>query len=318
MNKIIFYHEHVNGDCFLSRILVNQIIQATKHMNIEYFYTAPRSLRSHCEDIGVPENNFNIIEVPDYKCGFYLINDTLFINVWIGNTFVEKKMCAFCMDGVVINYNKLIELLNISHNLNIQLLNINSSPYIGYDFNNYSDSNFIKFFVETKKRMYDKIILICNTTPSTFLSLKNVTQRYLYYLANKYTNYLFITFDDILLEYNFLNITSINEIYNINNIKTQNSGVMFSFLSTTADKVILLPTGLSIGCFNNIKDDNKFMMLFDHYNNPGGCPYCETNFKNEYFCTSRFDWYIKMAPVDFKDENINNNLCIEIEDFIIS
>ena len=33
-SKICFFHNHVNGDCFLSRILVKQIIDATKNKNI--------------------------------------------------------------------------------------------------------------------------------------------------------------------------------------------------------------------------------------------------------------------------------------------
>jgi hypothetical protein len=318
MNKIIFFHDHVNGDCFFSRLLVNKIIQDTKNRNIEYFYTAPNAVQSHCEDINISEHNFNVIQVPHYNDTFYLINGALFINVWIGNTIIEKKICAFCLNGVIINYNRIIELLNNSYNLNISLIDNNSSPYIDYNFTYYSDTIFIKSFIESKKNIYDKIILICNTSPSTFISLRYVTRRYLYYLVNKHPNYLFITFHDTLLKDKFLNIISLNDIYNINNKKPQNSGAIFSFISTIADKVILLPSGLSLTCFNNINDDNKFMMLFDHYNNPAGCPYCETNFKNEYLCTSRFDWYIKMEPVDLKDENINNNLCVAIEDFIIS
>ena len=34
INKIVFYHNHVNGDCFQSRILVNQIIKETKNFLI--------------------------------------------------------------------------------------------------------------------------------------------------------------------------------------------------------------------------------------------------------------------------------------------
>ena len=50
-NKIVFFHNHVNGDCFLSRIIVKQIIEATNLDNINYYYTAPEVTLYTCPEV---------------------------------------------------------------------------------------------------------------------------------------------------------------------------------------------------------------------------------------------------------------------------
>ena len=62
MKKICFYHYHVNGDSYISRIIVKHIVEHTKYLNLEYFYTAYRSLSSFCFDI-IDDNNFNKINL---------------------------------------------------------------------------------------------------------------------------------------------------------------------------------------------------------------------------------------------------------------
>ena len=113
-DKICFFHNHVNGDCFLSRILVKQIIDANKSKNITYYYTAPRALVSHCLDLGIPDKNFNIIPVQHLNELFFVIDNMLFINIWIAifadlNDNTKNKICALCLNNVIPNYNKLIE-----------------------------------------------------------------------------------------------------------------------------------------------------------------------------------------------------------------
>ena len=191
MNKIIFFHTNVNGDCFLSRILVNQIINSTKHMNIEYFYTAPRAFTSHCLDLNIPDSNFNVIEVKDTSNHHYIIDDNLYIKVCIAIEIVGKIECAFCMKGVIENYNSLIKKLNSVYNFNILLIdvNLNNSPYIPFNFTHYDDNIFIKEYIQTQKNKYEKIVLICNNNPTTFISLIGISRKYLFYITKKYSNY---------------------------------------------------------------------------------------------------------------------------------
>jgi len=320
-NKIVFFHEHVNGDCFFSRILVNQIIKATKSNNITYYYTAPRAVISHCLDLGIPDENFNVIGFPQNNPYFYIIDNILFINVWIGITTHTnldlKAICGLCLNNVIPKYNILINALNQEVNMNIELLNEsnNISPYLPFDDKAYN-SKFIEDFIAEKKNKYEKIVLICNNNPTTFISTIGITKSYLLYITTKFPNYLFITFEPTILIQN--NLISINQIYQQTNTQiTNNWGIMFPLLSKLADKVILLPTGLALTCFNNQTIKNKFIILFDfsQSGNPGGCPYCNNN-KN-YLCTSSFDWDIKIVNVDFANKSLQDEICISIYNFLL-
>lgn len=320
-NKIVFFHNHVNGDCFLSRILVNQIIEATKLENINYYYTAPRAFISHCSDLGIPDENFNVITVPNPNLTFYISkNNILFINVWIGiKTYSDldsNMTCALCLNNLIPKYNSLINSLNSDLNMNIQLLdeNPNKSPYLPLTNKGY-DNKFIEDFFEDNKKNYEKVILICNNTPTTFISTIDITRRYLMYITQKFPNYLFITFQETKLQTH--NLISIQQIYKSTNTPiTNNWGIMFPLISKLSDKVILLPTGPSLTCFNDQTTKNKFMMFFDYSQsgNPGGCVYC--NNSKDYLCTSRFDWEITIMNIDLNDRNINNKICLFVEDFL--
>ena len=92
---------------------------------------------------------------------------------------------------------------------------------------------------------------------------------------------------------------------------------MFSYISIFSDKVILTPTGPSLTCFNNDKSKNKYIMIFDYSKegNPFNCPYCKHI--DGYLCTNKFDWFVKILPVDIEDNiTFDNNLCNSIENFI--
>jgi hypothetical protein len=319
-NNIVFFHEHVNGDCFLSRILVKQIIDATKSNNITYYYTAPRAVVSHCLDLGIPDENFNIIKFPQTNQFFYIIDNILFINVWIGittETDLDSNItCALCLNNLIPKYNILINKLNKELNMNIQLLNEinNKSPYLPLD-NKVYNSKFIEDFIAENKQKYEKIVLICNNNPTTFISTIGITKSYLLYITQQIPNYLFITFETTILQRD--NVISIKQIYEKMNIQiTNNWGIMFPLLSKLADKVILLPTGPSLACFNNQTIKNKFMILFDfsQSGNPGNCFHCNNH--NNKLCTSRFDWDITVMNVDYNDKNINNKICYFIESFL--
>ena len=321
-DKIVFFHNHVNGDCYLNRILVKQIIDATKDNNIIYYYTAQRAHASRCLDLGIPDENFNVINVPDINAVYNIQNNILFINVWVGlipyvwaGTYEDKNIiCGLCIKNLIPKNNMLIDLLNKDLNINIKLLNSNMSEQLPIDYN-YYNGDFMNVFISENKQKYEKIVLICNNNPTTFITTVNLTKIYLLYITEKFPNYLFITFETESLQK--INLTSIKKIYNQTNTPiTNNWAIMFPLLSKLCDKVILLPTGPSMMCFNNDEAKNKFMMFFDFSNsgNPGNCPHCNNN--REYLCTSRFGWEIKLFNVDYTDKDINNKICYFVEEFL--
>lgn len=319
-NKIVFFHNHVNGDCFLSRILVKQIIDATKDKNIVYYYTAPRSYVSWCLDLGIPDEHFNKISVSHSHLLYYIENDILFINVWVGITTGTEQdqniTCALCLNNLIPKYNFLIKLLNEKTNMNIELLNedANISPYVEINYE-YYNCNFIDNFIIKNKETYEKIVLICNNSPTTFISMKNISQLYLSNIIDKFPKYLFITFENENLIKS--NLISIKEIYKQSDIPIPNNwGIMFSLLAKLCDKVVLLPTGPALACFNNQIHENKFMMLFDYSDsgNPDGCNYCKNS--REKLCTNRFSWDITLMDVNYNDVSIKDKICYFIEDFL--
>jgi len=122
-DKIIFFHEHVNGDCFQSRIIINHIINKTKHLNIEYYYTANRAIYSHALDLGILDENFNKYQNLIYNLPCYIENNILYINIWIGLFNHINKICVLCMKNILINYNLLISEINKITNLNLEFIN---------------------------------------------------------------------------------------------------------------------------------------------------------------------------------------------------
>lgn len=319
INKIVFFHEHVNGDCYSSRMIVNQIILSTKSLGIEYYYTAKRALNSHCLDIGIPDANFNTIDVNNYSL-HYVNNNTLFINVWIGNNINNLSVdmfCCFCLKTLYKKYNSLINILNQSYNyLNISPIDERymNKMFLPFNFNAYNEIPIFIDFIKINRDKYKKIVLICNVNPTTFITTVNITQKYLSYIANKYTEYLFITFNH---EVELSNVISISQIYNqYTEVSTTRNSIIFSYLSTHCDKIILLPTGPSLCCYNNnIHDENKYMMFFDYSSrgNPGRCPYCSDDIYKTKLCTIKMDWYINICQINNKDDNYIRNY---VEEFI--
>jgi hypothetical protein len=308
LNKICFYHYHVNGDCWSTRLIVKHIIENTKHLNLEYYYNAPRALGSHCEDLEIKYENFNKLNIPgDIKDNIYFDN-TIFINVWIG--YVEN-LCCFCLKNINNRYNDIINNINNYTNFNIKLIETcNNIVPFNYSFYNVI---FLKKYIEEKKYTYKKIILITNINVSTTIKLNEIDHnKYINYFSSKYPEYLFITFNKI--ETNSLNVISMNDINNENNIDLPLShyGINFSYLSTLCDKVLCLATGPGLFCLNeeNKYVENKFIMLdsIDPINYLA--PKC---IKNEnILCTSKYNFYFKHYYYLNNDE-----LILELENFFI-
>ena len=289
--RICFYHYHVNGDCYWTRLIVQHIIENTKHLNLEYYYTAQRSLNSHCEDIGIPSNNFNVIGPPgDNKDNLY-INDTIFINVWVG--FCDlSTFCVFCLKTLDKRYNDLISDINNHTHYNIPLIDTtikekytmsNIIPF-NYDFYKF---DFLKTYIESKRQTYKKVILLMNVFVTTKILLNNINHNeYINFISSKYPDYLFITF--IKVNTNNTNCLSISDIFNEMNILKPNAyGIQYSFLSTLCDKNILLNTGPGLFCFNN---ENRFLknrILFIDTDD-----YCPTCTQLDMLCLDKYEFYI--------------------------
>jgi hypothetical protein len=310
IKNIVFFHEHVNGDCYFSRTFVKNVIEGTRDMNVNYYYNSYRSLSSRCRDLGITDENFNKkIENMHYGLKHYKINDTLYLNVWIGFG-LKYPLCIMCMTNFSSHYNELISEVNNSYELNINLIDTNSVSqyFIGFDYNLYN-TNFLKDFIYKKKSIYKKIIVVYNCKVTSYLSLNNINHNdYLYKIANQHPEYLFVTFVNSNLQNE--NIISMDNICNEYNIELPNSySTEFSYLSTVVDKVIVLMSGVSQMCYNtlNLNNKNKFLMFITNHN-PAGCPLCSFS-DDKLLCCSKYNLFINTLLVDkCNSEYIYNNV----------
>jgi hypothetical protein len=285
---IVFYHFHVNGDCYNSKILVKHIIENTKNNNLIFYYNSTRSLNSHCKDIGITNDNFNSFNLPELTKNICIIDNLLYINVWIGNV-KNDILCWCCLKNIINHYNELIQEINNLDIFKIPYIENNRDPYVGFDYSLYN-VNFLNEYIIKKKSIFKKIIIIYNNKTQTYLHLNNINHDiYIDYLSNKYEDYLFITFLKVSIEKN--NIISFNEIYVENNlILPVEYAIQFAYVVSLCDKVIGLSSGPFTLLFNstnkNVKD--KFIMITENINN---APMCIENINNIQ-CLEKYDYYI--------------------------
>lgn len=297
--NIVFYHIHQNGDCFTSRMFVNHFIQNTKHMNFKYFYTATSSLESHCEDIGIQKENFNVYEVDKSKM-IYKNGDNLYINVWVGQS--STGGCLWCLNGWSDFYNTIIEKLK-EYDIYIPLMEKTDQRFfpIERDFQ-YEIPN---------EGSWDKIIIMYNCRINTFEYMNYLNHNfYINELSNHHKNYLFITFVDSGLKNE--NVMSFKDIFKGD--LPLGYGIELAQFNKKADKVLFLPSGVSQMSFyneNGIK--NKYAILYD-YTGPKFIPreFLPTNdHETKNLCIEKYGYYITKIWVDKLGAFIN-----ELDDFI--
>lgn len=296
-NSIVFYHFWVNGDLTTSRVIVDHIMKNTKHLSVDYYYTAHRCLPNQLLDIGINDDKFNKMILPEgaeHK-KIFLDNNIIYINVWPG---LYAGGCAWCMKNQIDGYNSIINEYNILIESNIPLIDA-SSYFIVYNYD-YYNCNFLKDFISDKKTKYDKIIIVYNVKANTLVDVNTIDHNLYINKILQYNNYFIITFfkTDILKD----NIVSIEEIYNHYNRVSLNYGIEMSYMSIYVDKVITISSGVFLPCINkeNKNIDNKFLMI--HPENFTNCIY------ENYVCFQKHGWYVKNIYYRNDNETLSNGI----------
>jgi hypothetical protein len=299
--KLCFYHWHVNGDCWWSRLIVGHVIKHTKHLDMEYFYNAHRSINSHCEDLGLPRENFNVMPLITDHRGVHFIYNAIYVNVWIGHSHTDS-ICSWCLKSLNIYYNTLINEINNKCELSIppitsEVANDSCIAHVPFDYSKFDSSALeqIKHFIEIKKNTYKKIILVQNFNVSTKIFLNNVDHaQYIYYLSTRYPEYLFMPYNNISHRYSAGNIFSLGMFFGqIENNDLHRNGmhmIYASYLSTFCDKVICLASGPALYTFNEENKHvlNKFFFL-DAPETPGAAvPTC-INEQSKDMCVKKYN-----------------------------
>lgn len=278
MKNIIFFNHANRGDVFLSKPFITQIIS-----NIDKIYSY-----AHCwgeyflKDINVDYLNINENPYLDRSRKFYVIDDVVYINTWIGCYFDrEKPFFGECNLNSIYHlmYSEIFHFINSIFNTNIELTNIlDYFPTVDYSF--YYTKNIEKYFQNNK----NKTVLICNGPALSGQchyngDLSEIISR----LIGLYPHYDFITTQK-------LNIVSDNLKYSGDIIQSSEQDIIeISYLSKFCDIII----GRSSGPFTisnikeNIFDENKKFLCFGEketdclpYNLNINCEFIFYKFKN--------------------------------------
>ncbi len=308
MKNIVFYHHHINGDCFASRIIVKHIIDNLKS-TVDYYYTSYKSCNSHCLDIGIIEKNFNCFPIPNEANSslVYFSNDTLYVNVWMG--YSSSRSCALCLDQYITHYNTLIDMINcLVTNINLPLIVNNTTPTVPFDYS-FFNCGFFDEYINKVKNVFSKVILIYNNHTPTYHNLRVNHNIYIDLLSEKYPNYFFLTFNETNIQRD--NVTTMRNVYSNYDKLPLNYGIEFSYLTILCDKVIYIPSGLCTLGFHNERTNikNKYVILFCICNEQTGRYVCD-EYIDEYLCLSKRNIFIKKLWV------YNIDLISEIDTFI--
>ena len=241
--NLTFYNNYHNGDIFVSRNYVRDIISKTEYDKYYYYHKNPFKL---LKDLSLIQINARINT--DSKL-WYKENQDIFINTWFNpNTEAFKKYdCSF---------KTLYENFEIIYNiLNIKLENYNYYiPKI--DFDKFEIYNVDRYLIEIKNK-YKKIIFVSNGVTQSGQSVNFNFDPIIDYLSNKFTNYLFIMTNDTSLIKN--NIVKSKDIINIQNCDLNEN----SYLSTKCDVIIGRASGTYTFALNseNILNDKKQIFI---------------------------------------------------------
>ena len=294
--NIVFYHRHQNGDTFTSRLLVKHFIENTKDRGYKYFYTSDNSLESHCDDIGIPNENFNKIKPPLIDEGIVLHKEdnTIFINLWISCS--KHDGCIWCLDGYIKHYNDIIHNLK-EYGVDVKPIDEDVVPFLPIERS-------CEYDIDTK---YKKIILYYNCAIKTYQHLNMVNHSsFISGLATNYPDYLFVTFVDSKLPHE--NVKSFKEI--VKGELPVGYGIDMANFCKVADKVIFLPSGVSQLAFYHEKDKKDKYAMFYYVAHPFLIPdnfICEDR-NTEHLCIDKYGHYIRKiwlenrTPMDIFNE----------------
>lgn len=254
MKKIVFFNHANMGDVFLSRPFVSEIINK---YNVEIEY-AHKYGEYFLKDLNIKYIPINELSNINQSKKFYLFDNVVYINTWIGCYFnPSKPFHGECNLNSIYNLIYLEAFSNISKVFNEEItLNkiLNYFPTVNYSyFNTDGVNNFLKF------NKYKKTILICNGPAlSGQCDYNGNLEEIIYKLVNKYKDYCFITTDR--LNYEFDNLKYTGDITKVNGIDI----IEISYLSKFCDLIV----GRSSGPFTlsnlreNIFDENKTFLCF--------------------------------------------------------
>lgn len=227
IKNIVFFNHWRNGDCFINRNYVKEIINHFSNVN---FYYAHNNHNSIIEDINCTQ--IKISSIPPqihFRIRMaYNPDGTLYINTWIGayegelfhtpqhaNFIILYKAWKFVFDNIGIKINN-----DFAH----------YHPTVDYSVFDLTEAD--NYINDIKNKSYKKLVLISNgkqqSEQSDMGNMENVIRN----IATEFADHEFLVCDNVNV--NLPNVTYVNDMFNgsVGNLN------QISYLSTFADIII--------------------------------------------------------------------------------
>jgi hypothetical protein len=297
VKKIIFFNQWRNGDCFIGKEYVRDII--SRFPNVEFAY-AHDNYPTIVSDLKIP--HMRLSEIP--QIGMFVPvaydNETLYINTWPGclipKYMGEKEHANF--KRLQNMWNDVYATLNIEMNGDYQ----NYLPRIDWDCYDLEDA---KEYINRIKGK--KLIVFCNGQQQSLQSSMGDMRNVIHTLAKEHEDYEFLVTDE--LDFDLPNVTycgtstrDMNASIVIFGPMTVGSLNKIAYITKFADLIV----GKNSGPFTfshfkeNIDDRSKTFLCFSHVMKD--CLLGE----GDYYCNSYFS------------DTVSDNKAIEILQNLIS
>jgi len=254
MNKIVFFNHFHKGDLHTHKEFIRHIQSELPNVTFEYLHSNAAKLTAELDIplIGSPSDL-------DNKTPFYLDEDALYINTWVGcNWDIFCKYGGINMNTLYEQWGEIVEQINEVFETSIKLHKEKEQylPRISYNaLNTAGIDNYINSTIGIKK------VLLCNNVPQSNQSFNSEMKEYILPFAEMYPDTQFICTNQFDTDSN-KNILFTNDIIG----PVQDGDLQeISYLSTYCDVIVGKNSGPYVFCetYDNYMDNKKTFLSFN-------------------------------------------------------
>ena len=254
MNKIVFFNHFHKGDLHTHKEFIRHVQSELPNVTFEYMHNNAAKLTAELSIplIGTPEQL-------DKKEAFYLDEDALYINTWVGcNWDVFCKYGGINMNTLYEQWEEIVAQINDVFETKIKLHSDKEQylPRIAYNaLNTTGVDNYVNSTIGVKK------ILFCNNVPQSNQSFSSEMREYILPFVEMYPDAHFICTNKFDTDGN-KNILFTGDIIG----PTQDGDLQeISYLSTYCDIIVGKNSGPYVFCetYDNYMDENKTFLSFN-------------------------------------------------------
>lgn len=290
LNNVIFYNYEKNGDCFVTKGFVSELIKQLDNVSFSYAHDKHENIIAdiNCRFVRTYQIPYKEVK-KELPYIFHEDSGTLFISTWIGS-WIGKYLAP----GHHANY----PLLHAAWKEYFDMLDLNFNQDFTYYLPETDYSKFDLSICEAYlKKHYEKpLVIFCNGIQQSGQSGMGIMQSTIKSIAEKYKDHEFIV--TYKLDFNLPNITYTDDLFdgkegNLNQI---------SYISKFSKMIIGKNSGPFSFCHTkeNLSDPNKTFLSFNY--RPTDC------------LTGEGDYYANT----FFSNTLNENNAAHIIDFLLT